>query len=252
MFTIVVLFLLIISKTSSAAVPEYAMPINAYQKKYNMQFFVWRPLGLQSKWYATYDGYPVAEIAENQWVYGVIGNAGQLTESLIAVGSVDPNTIHILTPLSPFLKENLFFENDEAADSLKNIFKTKCDNFGIVYTNASLTPIAWKSDISNVYMWGGEKWVPIYQNRGERLSDTIKRDSYIVADMLRNNKIIWTQIDTYEFANYVRSAGYNWIDDFETNMPSVFNEHNPNAINGNDYTEENWSGKDDGGWDTGK
>ena len=257
---IVVLFLLLISKASSATVPDYAEPIKAYQERYNMQFFVWRPLGLQSKWYATYDGYPVAQIAEDQWVYGVIGNAGQLTESLIAVGSVNPNTVHVLTPLPPFLKENLLFENSKADYSLKDIFKTKCDNFGIIYTNASLTPIAWKSDTSKIYMWGGKKWVPIFQRRSEILLDTIRRDSYVVADMLRKNKIMWTQIDSYEFANYVRSAGYNWIDDFETNTPIEFSELFANSDNGRDYSGnysgENGNGEtnrgDDGGWDTGR
>ena len=245
-FTAAILFLLLISGVSSAAAPEYAKPINAYQKKYDMSFFVWKPAGLHTKWYATYDGYPVAEIVKDQWVYGIIGNTGQLTESLIIVGSVNPNTVHILTPLPPFAKKILSNEEDEffneeyeATDSLKDIFKTKCDNFGIAYTKASLTPIAWESDTLKVYMWGGKKWVPIFRHHGERLSDTIKRDSNIVADMLRTNKVMWSQMDTYEFANYVRSAGYTWIDDFEANMPADFRETFADSGGG-------------GGWDTGR
>jgi len=253
-FTIAFLFLLLFfAKASSAAIPEYAKPIRVYQAKYDMSFFVWRPLGLQSKWFATYDGYPVTEIARNQWVYGVIGNAGQLTESIITVGSVAPNTVHILRPLPLSIDNKRLFKSDKT-DSLKEIFNTKCDNFGIAYTNASFTPIAWKSGASKVYMWGGKKWVPIFQQRGERLADAIKRNSNIVADMLRKNKIIWTQIDTHEFANYIRSAGYTWIDNFETNMPVAFSEIN---IGGGDGHMEGTGqpggiGGGGGGWDTGR
>jgi len=252
-FAVATVLLLLLSTASSSAVPEYAKPLDAYQKKYDMSFFVWKPLGLQSKWYATYDGYPVTEIAKNQWVYGITGNAGQLTESLIAVGSVDPNTVYILTPLSPFLKEN---QNEESylADSLKSIFKTKCDNFGIAYTETTFTPIAWESGTLKVYMWGGKKWVPIFHRPGEKLSDTIKRDSYMVSRMLRKHKILWTPTDTFEFANYIRSAGYNWVENFATDIPLAFNEIGVKTGSGNDPGESE-SGKnnpDDGGWDTGR
>ena len=255
-FIIIVLFLLLISKISSAATPEYSKPINAYQKKYDMQFFVWKPIGLESKWYATYDGYLVTEIARNQWVYGVAGNAGQLTESIIAVGSVDPNTIYILTPLPSFLNESLLNKEDKAADSLRDIFDTKCDNFSITYTNASLTPIAWESGSLKVFMWSGKKWVPISSRHGEKLSDTIKRDPNNVAGMLRNNKIKWTQFDTLELANYVRSAGYTWIDDFESNMPFAFREVYAGGVGGGGGNTGKSSGGTgsggDGGWDTGR
>ena len=255
-FAIAVLFIFLISGTSSATVPEYAKPIRAYQEKYDMSFFVWEPAGLHNKWYATYDGYPVAEIERNLWVYGVIGNAGQLIESTIAVGSVDPKTVYILSTLPSFINVNVDEENGATGplDSLKGIFKTKCNSFGIAYTNASHTPIAWKSDTFEVYMWGGKKWVRIYGNNGEWMRDTIRRDSNIIADMLRDNGIIWTQLDTYEFANYVRIAGYTWIGNFETNMPVAFCEPNNNAGNVNDSNESGGGtgNPGGGGWDTGR
>ena len=250
---IAVLFLFTVAKAGSAAVPEYAESINAYQSQYGMQFCVWKPIGLQSKWYATYDGYPVTEIAKNQWVYGVIGPAGQLTESVIAVGSVDPNTIHILSPLPSFPKEISLDEENETGvtDSLKDIFKTECNAFGIAYTNASLTPIAWESDTLKVYMWGGSKWVLIPKRHGERMADTIKRNSNIVADMLREDKVMWTQMDTYEFANYVRIAGYIWIGDFEPNMPLAFTEVDSGRDGDHAVTGTGGVGRPGGGWDTG-
>jgi hypothetical protein len=245
-----------ISKICSAAVPDHAKPINAYQSKYDMSFFVWKPLGYPGKWYATYDGYPVTEIAKNQWVYGVMGNVGQLTESLTAVGSVDPNIVHILTPLPSFQDSDLLDKN-KYANSLKSVFKTKCDNFGIAYTRVSPTPIAWKSGTLKVYMWGGKRWVQISQRPGERMTDTIKRDSHTIANMLSACKIVWTQIDTFEFANYVKNAGYAWIDSFETNMPFAFSEIDTKTGGGN-YIGSSSGGISDsgntegGGWDTGK
>ena len=35
----------------------------AYQKAYAMNFEVWRPEGMPGGWYATFDGFPVAQIA---------------------------------------------------------------------------------------------------------------------------------------------------------------------------------------------
>jgi hypothetical protein len=256
-FFAAILFLFLISKASLAAVPEYAKPINAYQKKYNMSFSIWKPIGLQPKWYATYDGYPVTEIADNQWVYGVVGSVGQLNESIITVGSVDPKTVYILTPLPPFLNESSFAEKVKVADSLKDIFKTKCDNFGIAYTKTSLTPIAWESGTSRVYIWGGKKWNPVFHHPEEKMSDAIKRASRTTANMLKNNKISWTQIDTLEFTNYVKSAGYAWINNFETNMPSEFTDMSAKTGGNGSYAGKSSGGEvgnigGGGGWDTGK
>ena len=255
---IAVLLLSLISNASLAAVPDYAKPINAYQSKYDMSFFVWKPIGLQNKWYTTYDGYPVTEITKDRWVYGVIGHSGQLTESLITVGSVDPSIVYILAPLPPYPNDSLFKEKAKITDSLKSIFKTKCDSFAIAYTNASYTPIAWESRTSRAYMWGGYRWVPIFLRHGEKLRDTIKRDSNLIARMLRACNITWTQIDTLEFANYVRSAGYAWIDDFETNMPPAFSDINFGHSGGGSRSgqtgksNEGASNSEGGGWDTGK
>jgi|GEM_PF-3917138 len=256
---VVVLFLVLISKASSAVVPEYAKPGNAYQKKYDMSFQIWKPLGLPTKWYATYDGYPVVEIAKDRWVYGVFGHAGQLSESLINVGAVDPNTVLILTPLPSFQNDDLN-SKFKYADSLKRIFQTKCDNFSIAYTKVSPTPIAWESGTSKVYMWGGKRWVQIPHRPAVKLSNTIKRDSRNIAKMLKTCKIVWTQIDTFEFANLVKCAGLNWIDNFEANMPLSFNEISDKTGDGS-YTGNmgNSSGElsdpdasGGGGWDTGR
>jgi hypothetical protein len=256
---IAVLFLFSISKASSAVTPEYAKPRSVYQKQYDMSFFVWKPLGLPGKWHATYDGYPVVEIAKDQWVYGVFGHAGQLTESLINVGAVDPNTVYILAPLPSFQNEELY-SKFEFAQSLKKVFQTKCDNFSIAYTKVSPTPIAWESGTSKVYMWGGKRWVQIHHRPTEKLSHIIKNDSYNIAKMLKTCKIVWTQIDTFELANLIKSAGYNWIDNFETNIPPAFGEIGDKTGDGNydgnvgkNSGELNDPGSiGGGGWDTGK
>ena len=256
---IAVLLIFTISSEGSAMAPEYAKPGSAYQKKYDMSFFVWKPLGLPVKWHATYDGYPVVEIAKDQWVYGVFGHAGQLTESLINVGAVDPNTVYILTPLPSFQNEDSD-SKFKYAKSLKKIFETECDNFSIAYTTVSHTPIAWESGTSKVYMWGGKRWVLIPPRPVEMLSNTIKRDSRNIAKMLKTCKIVWTQIDTLEFAHLVKSAGHNWIDNFETNMPLLFFEisdkNGDGSYAGNTGNNSGENGDPDsiggGGWDTGR
>ena len=263
---ITIIFLSFLSKVSYAAAPEYAKPISAYQSKYDMSFFVWKPIGLHSKWYATYDGYPVTEIANNLWVYGVFGNAGQMYESQTAVGSVDPNTVHILTPLPLFLNDKSLDERNKFHKSLVHIFETKCDNFSIAHTKVSQTPIAWESRTSRVFIWGGERWVQIFNSAGEKLSDAIKRNSHTVANMFKTCKITWTQFDTFEFANYVKNAGLNWIENFEINMPYMFNEigfKNGSGNNaqknsgspgepGNPDNSDNPANSGNGGWDTGR
>ncbi|MCL1875280.1 MAG: hypothetical protein FWF87_03340 [Synergistaceae bacterium] len=264
-----VLLLSLISKAGYAAAPEYAKPINAYQSKYDMSFFVWKPIGLHSKWYATYDGYPVTEIANNLWVYGVFGSAGQMYESITAVGSVDPNTVHILTPLPSFLNDKSLDERNKFHKSLVHIFETKCDNFSIVHTKVSPTPIAWESKTSRVFMWGGERWIRIFNHSGEKFTDTINRSSHTVANMLKTCKIIWTQFDTFEFANFVKSAGLIWVENFEINMPISFKEAsfktgsgshaerfsgNPGDPGNKDNPDnpDNPESPGNGGWDTGR
>ena len=254
---IAILLITLIIKPGAAALPEYAKPKGAYQKKYDMSFFVWKPLGLHSKWYATYDGYPVTEIARDQWVYGIIGSAGQISESITSVGSIDPDTVHILTPLPSFYNDDSL-NKYKFAESLKNIFKTKCDSFSIAYTKTSPTLIAWESKTYKTFIWGGKRWIPVNSRTGEKLSNSIKRVSHTVSKMLKDCKIIWTQTDTFEFANYVMNLGYNWIDNFEVNMPLAFNEINSKSgggsYKGNNSGETNNpdNGGDNGGWDTGR
>ena len=42
----------------------------AYQRPYALNFEVWRPQGMPAGWYATFDGFAVAQVAPNRWVYG--------------------------------------------------------------------------------------------------------------------------------------------------------------------------------------
>ena len=65
----------------------------AYQKVYAMNFEIWKPSDLPAGWYATFDGFPVAQIAENRWVYGQLDIDGTIRPTNVLVGSVVPSKI---------------------------------------------------------------------------------------------------------------------------------------------------------------
>jgi hypothetical protein len=75
--------------------------------------------------------------------------------------------------------------------------------------------------------------------------------------MLKAYKIVWSQIDTFEFANYVKNSGHTWIDNFEPNMTFAFDEisvktggdNNAGKNSGETSGSDN---NDGGGWDTGR
>ena len=67
--------------------------MGAYQKVYAMNFEIWKPADLPAGWYATFDGFPVAQIAENRWVYGQLGIDGTIKPTNVLVGSVVPSNV---------------------------------------------------------------------------------------------------------------------------------------------------------------
>ena len=78
---------------SSSTVRYTGAVMNAYQQVYAMNFEIWRPSDIPAGWYATFDGFPVAQIAENRWVYGQIGIDGVISPTNVLVGSVIPGNI---------------------------------------------------------------------------------------------------------------------------------------------------------------
>lgn len=216
----------------------YAKPIFAYQEKYAMSFSVWKPNGVGEQWFATFDGYPVREFLQNQWIYGVFGGAGEINDSQILVGDIDPRTVYLLRPLPMFA--------DSILPSFWKILGMNCDHFAIIRTEASLAPIGWKQNSSDVFVWNGKGWTRIFN---------LKNDLNFVAQILRKNRVMWTTLDSLEFANFVRTAGYIWIDDLGSN-PEFTMGYVAKQSEGNDGTTTGGGspggGRDDDGWDTGR
>ena len=107
-FEIMILILILNSTAMSAIMPSssrpdgmtlYSPPIfrgtvmSAYQQAYAMNFEIWKPHDLPPGWYATFDGFPVAQIAENRWVYGQLGVDGAIRPTNILIGSVIPSNV---------------------------------------------------------------------------------------------------------------------------------------------------------------
>ena len=55
--------------------------IAAYQEVYKMNFEVCHIEGLPPGWHATFDGYPVAQVTPNHWVYGVLRQGSVILET---------------------------------------------------------------------------------------------------------------------------------------------------------------------------
>ena len=99
----------------------------AYQRPYGLNFEVWRPQGMPAGWYATFDGFAVAQVAPNRWVYGRTGVDGSIVPTDVLVGSVVPMRVPELTRVTASWMCDDFLRCDE----FREIRALGCDNMGI-------------------------------------------------------------------------------------------------------------------------
>lgn len=208
-----------------------ADPIKAYQTKFGMFFSVWKPDGLPPAWFATFDGYPVREFTKNHWIYGIIGRSGEIIDSEILVGSVDPRAVLMLSPLpgsdAPKSRKNVI-------DSLLKALDLDCNRFGVVRTDASYTPLAWRNGTSDGFLWNGQKWTPLAMQPGETFAESFERAKKRLAELLRKNSIRWTSLDSVEFADFIKGAGHIWVDDFKPESAGLFGLVSASDVGGSD------------------
>ena len=174
----------------------------AYQKAYAMNFEIWRPAGLPVGWYATFDGFPVAQVAENRWVYGKLGMDGAMTPTDILVGSVMPAEVPGLARVAQALGRSRYFDEPE----FRRILDYRCDRLGYINDPLVKTAVAWTSREPAVWFWLGNRWKRIAPNSGEYTWQAFKRYRSWLGEQLRLNNVWWLG-EGEELADIARQWG---------------------------------------------
>ena len=183
--------------------------IAAYQEIYRMNFEVLQQAGLPAGWYVTSDGYPVAQVSPNHWVYGHSAHSGTLVPTDVAVGAVVPMDEPQLARVAVLSWHGGAYDTKQ----FRSIAPSKLDNMGVLNDPLAYTPIAWKSASAELQIWLGDRWHRIVPAVGQSTSQALMaQHSYIVQTLNRKNAS-WTVYDTQELADLAREWGYLWHGD---------------------------------------
>ena len=180
--------------------------IGAYQKVYAMNFEVWKPADLPAGWYATFDGFPVAQIAENRWVYGQLGIDGAIHPTNILVGSVVPSSVPGIARVAAVWSYGKAIDSKE----FQRIRDMMCNRMGWLNDNYVNTIIAWHTNRIGVWVWLGDRWKRFEPRSGEYTWQMLKRVSPYIADELRKNHAWYQGGEPMEIADLARQWGYIW------------------------------------------
>ncbi|MDR3230310.1 MAG: hypothetical protein LBT65_02625 [Synergistaceae bacterium] len=185
--------------------------IAAYQQIYNMNFTIWRPEGLPTGWYATFDGYPVAQISKNHWVYGRVEPGGMnfgesIAPTEVAVGSVVPMDVPQLARVVASRWRGGAGDTRE----FRSIAKSGFDNMGVLGDPLACTPVAWKTGRAELLLWLGNRWYRIVPMGGQTVSEALVARHPFIVRTLAEKHAVWTRSDTEDLAEAARSWGYIW------------------------------------------
>lgn len=181
--------------------------MTAYQHAYAMNFEIWKPIDLPAGWYATFDGFPVAQIAENRWVYGQINSYGTIQPTDILVGSVIPSEVPGLLRVAFVGGLSRFFNDSE----FLKIRDYMCNRMGWLNDGTISTIIAWNTYRPYVWIWLGNRWRRFTPNSGEYAWQMLKRLSPMLNDELRKAGMFYLPSEPYEIADLARQWGYIWL-----------------------------------------
>ncbi len=191
---------------SNGAVRYTGAVMNAYQQVYAMNFEIWRPSDLPAGWYATFDGFPVAQIAENRWVYGQMGIDGVLKPTNVLVGSVVPANVPGLARIASVWT----FGKAVSSPEFQKIKDYRINRMGWLNYEGISTIIAWNTHRPEVYVWLGNRWKRLEPNTGEYTWQMLKRVSPWIANELRKNGVWYQGGEPIEAADMARQMGYIW------------------------------------------
>lgn len=180
--------------------------MSAYQRAYAMNFEIWRPMDLPAGWYATFDGFPVAQVAENRWVYGIINTAGTIQPTDILVGSVIPSSVPGLARIAALWS----WGKDIRSPEFLSIREKRINRMGWLVTEYVNTIIAWHNHKPGVYIWLGNRWRMFEPRPGEYTWQMIKRLTPYISDELRKNGAYFYGGEPLEVADLARQWGFIW------------------------------------------
>ena len=178
----------------------------AYQKVYAMNFEIWKPSDLPAGWYATFDGFPVAQIAENRWVYGQLDIDGTIRPTNILVGSVVPSSVPGIARIAAVWSYGKSINSPE----FQKIRDYMCNRMGWLNDGYVNTIIAWNTHRPGVWIWLGNRWKKLMPASGEYTWQMLKRLSPWIADELRKNHAWYQGGEPVQVADLARQWGYIW------------------------------------------
>lgn len=178
----------------------------AYQKVYAMNFEIWKPSDLPAGWYATFDGFPVAQIAENRWVYGQLDIDGTIRPTNILVGSVVPSSVPGIARIAAVWS----YGKSANSPEFQKIRDYLCNRMGWLNDGYVNTIIAWNTNKPGVWIWLGNRWKRLTPRTGEYTWQMLKRLSPWIADELRKNHAWYQGGEPLEVADLARQWGYIW------------------------------------------
>ena len=180
--------------------------MSAYQQAYAMNFEIWKPNDLPPGWYATFDGYPVAQIAKNRWVYGQLGYDGAIRPTNILVGSVIPSNVPGLLRIANVGSYTRFVHNE----AFMKIRGYRINNMGWLNDGSLNTIVAWHTSTPGVIIWLGNRWKRLIPNPGEYTWQMLKRLKPWILEELRKNNIFYPSGEPLEVADLSRQWGIHW------------------------------------------
>ncbi|MCR4817456.1 MAG: hypothetical protein K5841_00690 [Fretibacterium sp.] len=204
----------------------------AYQRPYAMNFEIWKPEGLPAGWYATFDGFPVAQVRENCWVYGQVGMDGALVPTDVLVGSVVPSDVPGLVRVAASWKGRMILDSP----AFRKILDYRCDRMGILNDPFIRTAVAWSTMKPDLWVWLGDRWKRITPNSGEYAWQALKRHRAWIADELRRNKIWWFGGESDELADLARQWGMLWGGSLGMNTLNIYRPDSGEDGNGSERT----------------
>ena len=209
-FSLILIAALLVSFVTSPTKSEASVypAIAAYQESYAMNFEVWKPYDLPAGWYATFDGFPVAQIAENRWVYGKQDIYGALTPTNVLVGSVIPSNVPGLARISSTWTYGLPYDSPE----FMKILDYMCNRMGWLYLPEQRvnTIIAWNTHKVGVWIWLGNRWKRFEPRSNEYTWQMLKRLAPYVARELEKNHVWYIGGEPAEVADLARQWGIIW------------------------------------------
>ena len=200
----------------------------AYQRPYALNFEVWRPQGMPAGWYATFDGFAVAQVAPNRWVYGRTGVDGCIVPTDVLVGSVIPMRVPELTRVTASWMCGDFLRCDE----FRKVRALGCDSMGILEDPLACTILAWRSGRPGVWVWLADRWKKVSPVGGQYTWEALRLRRPWILEQLREKEFFWTCGNACDLANLARSWGILWHGPIPLNSLGTYRSGNDGGRGG--------------------